>query len=194
MKIRRVEKITDFRHLNLFNVEYRDKEDRDKSWIYASRKNNLSDPGRADAVVVVPFHVREEKLVIIKEFRVTLGGYQYGFPAGLVDPGETVVQAGKRELMEETGLELTRILGQSPPVYSSSGMTDESVSLLYAECEGTPTRRFNEASEDIEVVMVSRDQAGNLIKTPDFKFDVKTWIILNSYAGNGMPGCFAVNP
>lgn len=188
MRIRRVEKITDFKHLNLFSVEYQDKNNRDKSWIYASRKNSPPEQGRADAVVVIPFHVQDEKLVIIKEFRVPLGGMQYGFPAGLVDPGETVVQAGTRELFEETGLELTRVLGQSPPVYSSSGMTDESVSLLYAECGGTPTNRFNEASEDIEVLMLSREEARNLVMAPELKFDVKTWIVLNSYAGNGMLG------
>ena len=178
-------KLTDCKHVNLFSIEYRDRNDRDKSWIYASRKVNPSEQGRADAVIIVPFHARDEKLVIIKEFRVVLGGYQYGFPAGLVDPGETVVQAGTRELREETGLTLTKVLRESPPVYSSSGLTDESVSLLHAECDGVPSRRFNESSEDIEVLMVSRKEAANLIKEPDLKFDVKTWIILNSYALNG---------
>ncbi|WP_022663730.1 NUDIX hydrolase [Desulfospira joergensenii] len=186
MRITRVEKITDLKHLNLFSMEYRDRKEQEKTWVYASRKKIAPDPDRADAVVVVPFHVREEKLVVIKEFRVVLGGYQYGFPAGLVDPGEDLIQAGKRELFEETGLKLTRVLGKSPPVYSSSGMTDESVSLIHAECEGAPSSRFNEDSEDIEVMMLSREEAGSLIKEPGLKFDVKTWIILNTYASKGI--------
>jgi ADP-ribose diphosphatase len=28
--------------------------------------------------------------VVIKEFRVPVGGYMYGFPAGLLDPGEDI--------------------------------------------------------------------------------------------------------
>ncbi len=184
-----IRKLTDLRHLNLYTVQYRDRTGRHKTWTYASRSGpgNSGDtgPSRPDAVVVVPFHVLERKLVIIKEFRVVLGGYQYGFPAGLLDPGEGVVQAGKRELFEETGLRLTRVLAQSPAVYSSSGMTDESVSLLYVECEGTASTAHTEDSEDIEVIMVSRREAARLLETPDIRFDVKTWIVLNQFSAHG---------
>jgi len=135
--------------------------------------------------VIVPFHVKEKKLVIIKEFRVCLGGYQFGFPAGLVDTGETIIQAGKRELYEETGLSVTKVLKKSPAVFSSSGMTDESVSLLFVECQGETTNRFNEASEEIETIMFSKNQAADLLSAPDIKFDVKSWIILNTFASCG---------
>lgn len=160
----------------------------DKNWVFASRSNHPLDrePGMPDAVVVVPFHRQEEKLVLIREFRVALGGYQYGFPAGLVDRGESIVQAGKRELFEETGLEVTRILKQSPAIYSSSGMTDESISLLFVECRGTPSIAFNQASEEIEVLMLSREGAAQLITTPDLKFDVKSWIMLTLFADYGI--------
>lgn len=190
MQIHDIRKLTDMRHLNLFTVQYRDKTGRQKTWTYASRSgpgdSGGTGPDRPDAVVVVPYHVLEQKLVIIKEFRVVLGGYQYGFPAGLLDPEEGVVQAGKRELFEETGLRLTRVLAQSPAVYSSSGMTDESVSLVYAECEGTPSTAHTEDSEDIEVIMVSRREAARLLETPAIRFDVKTWIVLSQFAAHGV--------
>ncbi len=191
MKICRVEKITDQKHLNLYTVGYQDKKKRHNTWVFASRKNpdSAGDTGKPDAVVIVPFHKKLEKLVVIKEFRVVLGGIQYGFPAGLVDQGETVTQAGRRELFEETGLELTRVLNLSPPVFSSSGMTDETVGLLYAECDGTPTSRFNEASEDIEVLLLSKNEARTLLDDPGIIYDVKTWIVLNAYAATGtIPG------
>lgn len=181
MKIIDSQKITDLPHLNLVQIRYKDRYDRDKSWVYASRGN----ASRPDAVVVVPFHEGENKLVLIREYRVPLQGFQYGFPAGLVDPGEGVEEAGRRELMEETGLEVCRVLRQGPPVYSSSGMTDESISLLYVTCQGRPSTKLNEGSEEIEVLMVSQEKAEDLVRRGDINFDVKTWIVLDRFAATG---------
>jgi len=196
MQIKNVQQITDLRHLNLFLVQYQDKVGKDKNWVFASRSgaHNLDQQDHTrdqsdvvpDAVVVVPFHTQEKKLVIIREFRVVLGGYQYGFPAGLLDHGEDMEHAGKRELFEETGLNLTRVVRQSPAVYSSSGMTDESVCLLYAECEGMPSDANTEDSEDIAVQMLTREGAGRLLSASDAMFDVKTWIVLQTFAVHGV--------
>lgn len=190
MEICKLEKITDCNHLNLFSIHYRDRAENEKNWVFASR-SCLASPldrkkGVPDAVVVVPFHRQEEKLVIIREFRIPLGDFQYGFPAGLVDPGESIVQAGKRELFEETGLSVTRVLNSSPPVFSSSGVTDESVSLVFVECEGRPSGDFNQMSEEIEVILLSREEAGQLITKPNLKFDVKSWMVLRLFADYGI--------
>jgi len=190
MEICQIEKITDCKHLNLFSIQYKDRADNMKNWVFASRSHLPNpfnrDADTPDAVVVVPFHRLEEKLVIIKEFRVALGDYQYGFPAGLVDRGESIAQAGKRELLEETGLDVTRVLKFSPPIYSSSGMTDENISLLFVECDGKSSNEFNEMSEEIEVIMLSREAAGQLISKPDLKFDVKSWMVLRMFADYGI--------
>lgn len=189
MKIMNVEKLSDRQYLNLFSIQYTDRENRNKEYIFASRSQQANPlekkAGLPDAVVVVPFHTKENKLVLIEEYRVALGGYQYGFPAGLIDKGETIEQAGKRELHEETGLNVTSVLKQSPAVFSSSGMTDESVSLLFVHCTGIPSNRFNEASEDITVKMVSQQDALDILAGRDIKIDVKSWIVLNYFADNG---------
>jgi len=181
VKIIDSKKITDLPHVNLIRVRYQDRNGRDKAWVYASRGNS----SRPDAVVVVPFHEKENKLVLIREYRVPLHGVQYGFPAGLVDEGETIEGAGKRELMEETGLTVSKVMLQSPPVYSSSGLTDESISLLYVTCRGNPSTRLNEGSEEIEVLLVSRDDARELLVCDQAVFDVKTWIVLERFAATG---------
>ena len=140
---------------------------------------------RPDAVVVVPYHAGKEKLVLISEFRVALGCFQYGFPAGLIDKGENVVEAGVRELREETGLIAMRILMEGPPVYSSSGMTDESISMIYVVCDGEPSNALNESSEDIQTLFVSPGEAATLIAKRELRFDVKTWLVLSMFAVHG---------
>ncbi|RJP45615.1 MAG: NUDIX hydrolase [Desulfobacteraceae bacterium] len=189
MKIASFRKITDAAHLNIYEIAYADTRGRDRTWRIASR----NDPPRAvsgafarpDAVVIVPYHTDTERLVIIREFRVPLADYQYGFPAGLVDGDESVTEAARRELYEETGLTLTRVHRVSPPIYSSSGMTDESVCMVYADCTGTPSNKANTASEDISALLVTPEDAARLCADQTAKFDVKTWLVLSVFAETG---------
>ncbi len=189
MKIQNVNKITGSRHLNFYEISYINQNGIEKSWHIASRADKpkcvTGQFDIPDAVVIVPFHKEKDKLVIIKEFRVPLGDYQYGFPAGLIDKGETIQQTCIRELKEETGLNVTRITKISPPVYSSSGMTDESVSMVYVECDGKPSNKGNTSSEDITTIFVSPSKASELCKDSKIKFDVKTWLVLFSFAESG---------
>lgn len=189
MKIASFRKVTDAAHLNIYEIAYTDIRGQDRTWRIASR----NDPPRAvsgnfdrpDAVVIVPYHTDTGRLVIIREFRVPLADYQYGFPAGLVDGDESVTAAAERELYEETGLALTRVHRISPPIYSSSGMTDESVCMVYADCAGTPSNSANTTSEDIQALLVSPEDAARLCADETVKFDVKTWLLLSVFAETG---------
>ncbi len=189
MEIKKAHKLTNLKWLNMFDVIYMDKNGRNKSWQIATRarqpkcvSGRFTEP---DAVVIVPFHTPENKIVITREYRVPLADYEYGFPAGLVDDGESVEQAVRRELKEETGLSLTRVISTSPPVYSSAGMTDESVAMVYIECSGRPSTAGNTASESIEVDFVSPSQAARLCDNPALKFDAKAWLVLYNYSKTG---------
>ena len=189
MEIRSADKLTNLKWLNMFDVTYVDQNDRQKSWQIASRSETpkciTGQYTMPDAVVVVPFHTAENKLVITREYRVPLADFEYGFPAGLVDPGESIEQTAKRELQEETGLVVKRFLKISAPVYSSAGMTDESVAMVYVECDGTPSTTGNEGSEVIEVQLVSRDEASQMCENPALKFDVKAWLVLARFTEKG---------
>ena len=142
-------------HLSLYRLRYINREGNQSAWTLASRekagpKCMTGKLGSADAVVIVPYHRERRQLIIIREFRVALGGFQYGFPAGLIDPGESVESAVCRELSEETGLTVVRHLRHSPVVFTSSGITDESVVMAYVMCTGEPSDQGNSASEQIE--------------------------------------------
>jgi ADP-ribose pyrophosphatase len=189
MKIRQHLKISETRWLNLFEVRYEDPGGTPRSWLLASRRAVPKCTGggfeHPDAVVIVAVHSPSQKVVVTREYRVPLAGFEYGFPAGLVDPGESVAAAAARELKEETGLELTRVVRSGPPVYSSAGLTDESVAMVFVECRGTPSSAGNQGAELIEVLLVSPAEAKRLCREPDLKFDAKAWLVLDQFARFG---------
>jgi ADP-ribose pyrophosphatase len=189
VKIKKAVKLTDMKWLNLFDVSYKDKNGLNKSWQVATRaaqpkcvSGRFTEP---DAVMIVPFHTLENKLVITREYRVPLADYEVAFPAGLIDDGESLEQAVRRELKEETGLNLTRVTGTTPLLYPSAGLTDESVAMVTIECSGRPSSAANTASESIKVDFVSPSQAARLCNNPTLKFDAKAWLVLNSYSKTG---------
>jgi ADP-ribose pyrophosphatase len=186
IKIKGSRKLTAEKWLNLFEVSYIARTGDEKSWQMASRQNEpkclTGSYHRPDAVVIVPFHMAKNKMVIIREYRVPLNDYEYGFPAGLVAGGESVEQAARRELMEETGLTVSRFIKVSPPIYSSAGMTDESVAMVYVECEGEPSNSANTDSELIEILLISPEEASRLLSDPILKFDAKAWLAISQFA------------
>ena len=189
IKIVEVSRLTTERYVNLFKMTYKDKEDQEKTWTYASR----NDPPKADtgnfaspdAIIIVPFHEASGKLVIIKEFRIPLADYLYGFPAGLVDDGESVEDCAKREFEEETGMQLSRVIRTSPPIYSSSGLTDESIVMVYATCTGQASDGNTGSAEEIETIFVSPEEARALCARQEIRFDVKTWLVLYAFGIDG---------
>ncbi len=189
MKLKDIRKVTQYRHLNMFEIDYLDRFQDEKVWQIASRQAEprcvSGNFGKPDAVVIVPFHIENNRLVIIEEFRVPLGGNQFGFPAGLIDEGENIQEAAERELREETGLEMTAFLKESPPIYTSSGMSDESIVMVYVECAGKPSNLANEGSEEITTLMISREEAEELCNRKAAMIDAKTWLVLKSFGETG---------
>ena len=188
ISIKKFKKLTDEKWLNLFDVRYIAQNGDEKSWKIATRQNEpkciYNSYDQPDAVIIVPYHKKEDKMVITREYRVPLNDYEYGFPAGLVDEGETIEQAVKRELREETGLAVSKIIKRSPPIYSSAGMTDESVSMVYVECEGQPSAGASTESEMIETLLVSPKEALRLLGDRRLKFDAKAWLVISQFAEN----------
>jgi len=183
------EKLTDERWLNLFNLAIRKPDGKRGTWQVASRRSQprsvTGDFSRPDAVIIVPLHTASGRLVITREYRAPLSGYEYGFPAGLVESGESVEDTTARELEEETGLRVTRVLRTSPPIFSSAGMTDESVVMVFVECEGKPRRQGGVGSEQIEVQLVSREEARGLCQSNELKFDAKAWLVISAFGRYG---------
>jgi len=182
-----LKKLTDCSWINLYEVLYKRKSDKERSWLMCSRKNiPIADASKPDAVVIIATINSDgkKKLVITKEFRVPIWDYEYGFPAGLIDDGESIEDTVKREMKEETGLDVVKIEHVSMPVYSSAGMTDESCHMVMVEAEGEVSSEWLEDSEDIEVLLLDATQVKELLCSKK-KIAAKAWGILYHYAQVG---------
>jgi ADP-ribose pyrophosphatase len=173
-------KITNFKWINLFQITGKSIKGQLINWIFASRKKDPINDKNVDAVVIVPIlkNSKEDKIVMIKEYRWPVMDFEYGFPAGLIDVGETIEISARRELKEETGLNLTKIINISNKIYTSPGLTDESCVIVFAEAEGEITNNNTDSEEDIEVLTVNIKDIKKMFQDSDKKIGAKSWGIL----------------
>lgn len=193
-KINKLTTLAETKFLNLYNAEYSNKGGNIKNWIIASRKEKENLEGvylnnkelQDDAILIVPFHKEEEKIVVIRQFRVPINSYIYEMPAGLIDKGESPQTAITRELKEETGLDVIEILKNTVKgqLFLSPGMTDESVTSVFCTCGGTISKAYMEEDEDIEPILLSQKEAQELL-IKDVKFDIKCYIYLQEFSKSG---------
>jgi ADP-ribose pyrophosphatase len=184
MEIHQTERMTDERWLNLFVRTFRHNEHEGR-WVFASRQQAPTVPATGfDAVIIVPVVIGPDqvpRLAMVKEFRVPVGDYVYGFPAGLAEAGESIESVARRELREETGLEVVDIVKISPPIYNSAGMTDEAVVMVFVTARASADgRQALEACEEIEVLLLDHQQVGALCDSTA-RIDGKTWTALYMY-------------
>ncbi|WP_127958688.1 ADP compounds hydrolase NudE [Serratia microhaemolytica] len=122
-------------------------------------------PARYESVMIVP--VLGDDLLLIREYAVATESYELGFPKGLIDAGEEVLEAANRELMEEVGFaarqfELLTKLTISP-AYFSSQMNIVLASDLYPQ-----TGEGDEPEPLIQVRWPIADMMA-LLQQPDFR-------------------------
>lgn len=193
-KIKDIKTLVKTKFISLYDVKYKNKNNDDKNWTVASRKseeqlrdvylNNKED--NVDAVVICALHKSEKKLVLIKQFRVPINNYIYELPAGLVDNNEDIKDAVKRELKEETGLDVISINKESSKdkLYLSPGMTDESVAFVYCLCDGKLSKEYLDDDEDIEAILVSKEEASKILNSNEI-IDIKSYLLLQMFANLG---------
>ena len=172
-RIRGVKRLTENRFLNLYELDARTRGGNAIRYYVASRakKTELlkatSGHRNADGVILYGVYGEEkDKLVLVRQYRYPLGDYIYEFPAGLLEPGEDVAEAGIREMFEETGLQFTPVRGGDceRPFFTTVGMTDESCGLCFGYCSGIPSVDNQEDTEDIQVILADRNECRRILK------------------------------
>lgn len=166
-----VKKQTNNRFLNLYQLDTLRRDQSHAPYFVASRAADpaqlkaISGENKPDGVVIYGVYgENKDRLVLIRQYRYPVGDYVYEFPAGLVDTGETAMEAGIREMHEETGLEFHPKVFETTPFFTTVGMTDESCSTVFGYCTGTPTNLHQEASEDIQVILATREDCRRILK------------------------------
>ncbi|MDP3919359.1 MAG: NUDIX hydrolase [Candidatus Omnitrophota bacterium] len=105
----------------------------------------LEHPG---SVVILP-EMSRDHYILVRQFRFAARTSLWELPAGGVDPGETMAQAAKRELMEEIGYRPRR-LKKMMKFYPSPGISGEVMHLYHAR-KLEPAWAEPDEDEEIEV-------------------------------------------
>ncbi len=161
------------RFLNLVEINYLNKNGKPSIWTAAKRPNNRR------SVLIAALH--HDKLVVTKEFRPAIGGFEWSLPAGLVDSDEPIEITASRELKEETNLDLQSITQITPFLFNTSGITNESTAVLFGSCTGTINNAGNEESENIEVFLMTKKEVQFLIERNDIMIGAKAWFVFDKF-------------
>ena len=194
-RINGITKQTDNRYLNLYELDATFRDGSKAPYYVASRRKSTealkaaTGDNHADGVILYGVYgEQKDKVVLVRQFRYPINGYVYEFPAGLVEPGEDMLEAGIREMFEETGLKFTPVQ-TARPFFTSIGMTDESCGTVFGYCSGTPSNANQEGSEDIQVVLADRDECKRILKEENVAI-MCAYMLMHFIAGEGDPLAF----
>ena len=172
MKFVGIEKKEQGRFITRYDVKYETVDGILKNYEMISRNGDITDfeglHGKAaDAVVIIATDENDEKILIDREYRLAPGEWVYNFPAGLIDPGETPEVSAKRELMEETGLELYEITDTIGTSYSAVGFSNETNMCVVGKARGE-FKPSTSTLEEITPGWYTKAEVRELLKTEKF--------------------------
>ena len=172
--IHNVEKMTDTRFVNLYCVKATSIHGKDLDYFVASSAESAEKmklktrKNTPDGVIIYSIYgEKKDKVVLVRQFRYTIGDYVYEFTEGLVEPGEDFHQAAVREMYEETGLSFLPLEVEGSyekPCFTTVGLTDESCATVYGYATGEISTDAQEDTEEIEVVLADREEVKRILR------------------------------
>ena len=124
----------------------------------------------------------QQRILLVRQYRLPADRYLWELPAGRLDPGETPLQAAKRELIEETGCR-ARKWTKLASFWVSPGYVEERMTIYLAEDltqgEATPMD-----DERIETRWFTPEEVAGMIRTGKIQ-DAKTMIGFFTWRSGG---------
>jgi len=167
-----IKKILQSKYITRYNLDYKTTDGQIKTYEMISRDPNITTfeqlhNNQPEAVVMIMFNNDKTKILLNKEYRMAMGDWVYSFPAGLIDPGESIEQAARRELKEETGLQIEQIddiLGEN---YSAMGFSNEKNICVVGIANGL-FQPSTSTQEEIEAKWYSKEEIKSLLNSVRF--------------------------
>ncbi len=185
MKIKLVEKIKELNYLKSYRIHYKTKNNQDRVWELVSRgdeerlsKELFENHSFTDGAMIFAMNEDKTRVVILKEYRVSAGQYIYMLPAGLIDHDEVIEQAAIREFKEETGLSLKPEYVERER-YTSVGIINEKVNVVYGTFSGNPSKAYQEESEDADIFLIDREDAIRILNEEEVT--IRSAMLLQQY-------------
>lgn len=172
MKFQSIQRKQAGRYIHRYDITYQTEEGKEKIYEMISRDPSIRThkdlkKEKADAVVLIMHNESGDKLLLNREFRLAVGDWVYNFPAGLIDPGETPEESARRELKEETGLDLVAIRDVLPISYSAVGFANETNLCVVGTAAGTICKSDSPV-EEIEAGWFTKEEVRKLLRTEPF--------------------------
>ena len=194
-RVGNVKKLTDNRFLNLYELEATFRDGSAAPYYVASRRRSaenikaVTHDNNPDGVILYGVYgEKKDRIVLVRQFRFPINGFVYEFPAGLVDPGESLLTAGIREMKEETGLDFQPLdtPDWSRPYFTPIGMTDASCGTVFGYCSGTPSDAGLEGTEEIQVVLADREECKRILREENVAI-MCAYMLMHFIASEGDP-------
>lgn len=126
-------------------------------YINVIKLDNFYEAIEVPNAVAVLAQLKNGRFVLVKQKRPVINMDTIEVPAGLIDVGETPLEAVKRELLEETGLEAEKIT-EYKKYYHSSGHSRGYTILFFATgCEKVAEQNLDE-NENITLKEVTQQE------------------------------------
>lgn len=164
----------DAKFINLEKLEYISPIGQKGVWEIA-RRTTRPKGSICDAVIIIPvlkYSNGDKKLVFVRQFRPPTNGVCVEFPAGLVDPNDTIDECALRELKEETGYVGT-IRKRTNVIWSDPGLSDANSVIVWVDVDMEKEENKNPIPHwmDNEVIEVVTVRTVDLEKTMDEWFN-----------------------
>ena len=117
------------------------------------------------SVLIVPM-LDSDTVLLVREYATALDRYELSLPKGLIDPGEDLVAAANRELMEEVGYGAQDIIHLKTMTLAPGYFSHKSHIMLARDLH--PERRDADEPEPPEVVPWSIRRLSELLAREDF--------------------------
>jgi len=168
MQFIKFEKVKDGHYLKNYEITYLNKMGREKKYEIVSRKEIHSVEELGKSVNGVSLAVtKDDKLLLLKEFRMGVNCSIYNLVAGMVEDSESIEECIARELYEETGLKVKKIKKILPPSFAAVAISDTLTQIVFIEAEGEFEDHTSE-NEMIEAGFYSRDEIKKMLETEQF--------------------------